>query len=198
VLLTIGSGSLAEKICTLLRRKWPLPIISIHLSIVCVLACVAGALGAIPAIVPAESVAAAVEVCVGVVIAIVALKADRAVLKALVPTSLFRAPSSRTVSAITVSSVIAILEEVLFRGYLVHLGQLIVNPSLRWLTIIATIPAFALSHAYAGLEQAMAKVPLGLLTLCAVLNSRVLLPAIVAHIVFNVSSTDASVLNVTT
>jgi membrane protease YdiL (CAAX protease family) len=196
VLLTIGSGSLAEKLAALSRPRWPIPIICIHLVILSAVVCVVSALGGVPGIMPRSGIAAIILVCVGIVIAMISLKADRLLLGTLLPNGSFRHPSSLSISAIALSSAIAILEEILFRGYLVHLGQSALNPVIVWLAVLSTLLAFAISHAYAGIEQAIAKMPLGMLTLSAVLCSKTLLPAIVAHVLFNVRSTDASILRV--
>ena len=194
VLLTIGSGSLAEKLAALSRPLRSIPIICIHLVILSALVCVGSAFGEVPGVMPRSGIASVILVCVGFVMAMIALKADRLLLGALLPNGSVRHPSSLSISAIALSSAVAILEEILFRGYLVHLSQTASNSVIVWIAVLSTVLAFAISHAYAGMEQAIAKMPLGVLTLSAVLYTKTLLPAIVAHVLFNVRSTDASIL----
>ena len=79
----------------------------------------------------------------------------------------------------------AILEEVLFRGYLVTIASWLPSPTLVVIALSASVLCFALAHIYGGAIEALGKLPLGAVTLMLTLGSGLLWPAIVAHIYFN-------------
>lgn len=81
---------------------------------------------------------------------------------------------------------VATLEELLFRGVLVDLVLSLDNPAFVATCLAATLAAFSLSHIYWGWAEVMAKLPLGVLALVAVLGFRTVVPAVLSHVMFNV------------
>jgi hypothetical protein len=79
----------------------------------------------------------------------------------------------------------AVLEEIVYRGLLVQVCFLIPNGLWVGLGLAATTLFFSLSHLPFGWPQVAAKSPLGLLALSAALSLGSVLPAIAAHLVFN-------------
>lgn len=86
---------------------------------------------------------------------------------------------------------IAGLEELLFRGILVDLA-LHLSFVVAAVCIAASVVVFAASHVYWGLEEFVAKLPLGLAALAVSLPFRAVVGAVVAHMVFNARSWLAS------
>jgi hypothetical protein len=82
--------------------------------------------------------------------------------------------------------VAAALEEVVYRGFLVGVCFLLPGTVLIAFALAGTVVAFALTHIWFGWEHVAAKLPLGAATLVAALVLGTALPAIVAHVVFNV------------
>lgn len=76
-------------------------------------------------------------------------------------------------------------EELVFRGFLVSVCFLLPHAALTALALVGTVAAFALFHVWFGWAHVLAKLPLGLLCLVAVLALGTVLPAIVAHVLFN-------------
>ena len=80
----------------------------------------------------------------------------------------------------------AALEEVVYRGFLVGVCFLLPGTALIALALAGTVVAFALTHVWFGWEHVAAKGPLGAATLVAALVLGTVLPAVVAHVAFNV------------
>ena len=78
-----------------------------------------------------------------------------------------------------------VLEEVLFRGVLVELILDLESPVLIVLCLVATVVVFAMSHLRLGYGEGLAKLPLGSVTLLVALLTRSVVPALVAHVFFN-------------
>jgi membrane protease YdiL (CAAX protease family) len=79
----------------------------------------------------------------------------------------------------------AALEEVLFRGVLVELSLSLRSPALTATCLLASLLAFALTHVALGWAEVFAKLPLGALALISVLLLPSVVPAILAHVLFN-------------
>lgn len=86
-----------------------------------------------------------------------------------------------------------ILEEVLFRGYLVTFAFWLPGRTLVATALAMSVLCFAVVHIYGGLEEALGKLPLGALTLVLALGSGLLWPAIVAHLCFNLMASPVPV-----
>jgi hypothetical protein len=82
---------------------------------------------------------------------------------------------------------IGALEELDYRGALVGACFLVPSTALRTAALAASVAAFALSHIWFGWPHVAAKVPLGVLTMAAALVAGSVVPAVVAHVVFNVA-----------
>ncbi|MBE1493142.1 hypothetical protein H4696_000242 [Amycolatopsis lexingtonensis] len=82
---------------------------------------------------------------------------------------------------------VAVVEELMFRGVLVALGRQATGTFLVVLCVLGAQLAFAVSHVFFGWGQVLAKLPLAALTTIAVLATGTVLPAVVAHVLFNVS-----------
>jgi hypothetical protein len=79
----------------------------------------------------------------------------------------------------------SVLEELVYRGFLVQACFLLANRFLLVMALAGTLLVFAISHVQFGWLQVLAKLPLGALALMTVLSFETVLPAIVAHIIFN-------------
>jgi len=82
---------------------------------------------------------------------------------------------------------VAILEEVLFRGVLVELSFRPASPAVQCFLLALNVPLFAMTHAYGGLVQVIAKIPLGLFCLVTALTFHTLLAPLIIHLHFNLS-----------
>lgn len=82
---------------------------------------------------------------------------------------------------------VAILEEVIFRGYLLKLCQLLPYPSLGVLAGIGAICVFGMSHVFFGWLQAVAKIALGVIATLVTVLSGGILGAIIVHVLFNIA-----------
>lgn len=81
---------------------------------------------------------------------------------------------------------IAALEELIYRGFFVE-ACLLLDGGWQALALAGTVIAFALTHLrFGGWAQVAAKLPLGALALAGVLALGTVLPAVVAHVAFNV------------
>jgi hypothetical protein len=142
---------------------------------------------------------------VGLAVGIVARLADRAILRRLTRWQLIRRPSPRSgnmshrpqVSNLPTSErraefkvawlvVVAVLEELIYRGFLVRTAFLLPAPLLVAGAIVGIVLIFALAHLQFGWEHVMAKLPLSALAMGTVLFLGSVLPAVVAHALFNV------------
>ena len=83
---------------------------------------------------------------------------------------------------------VAICEEIIFRGFLVSCSLMIHDLKLRVVALIASVLFFGISHATSGLEQALTKTILGTITLLLRMISGSILPAIVTHVVLNTAA----------
>lgn len=80
---------------------------------------------------------------------------------------------------------IALLEELIFRGFLLSGCRLIEQPILEHLAIVATCAAFALAHIRFGWAQVASKIPLSILATAAAMISGGVVAAMIVHAVFN-------------
>ncbi len=82
---------------------------------------------------------------------------------------------------------VAVVEELVFRGVLVSLALRAPGPVLVVAGVLGAQLAFAVSHVFFGWGQVLAKLPLAAACAAAVLLTGTVLPAVVAHVLFNVS-----------
>jgi CAAX prenyl protease-like protein len=83
------------------------------------------------------------------------------------------------------SAIVAVLEEAVHRGLLLGVARSLEN---KWMFIVAClflILAFSFSHVWFGLAQVAAKTPLSIFALMVTLFFGSVLPAMAAHLVFN-------------
>jgi Type II CAAX prenyl endopeptidase Rce1-like len=80
---------------------------------------------------------------------------------------------------------VAVCEELAYRGVLVRISFAAPSTGLVAVALVATVAFFALTHVWFGWTHVVAKLPLGALALVAVLVVGNVLPAVVAHVVFN-------------
>jgi hypothetical protein len=80
---------------------------------------------------------------------------------------------------------VAVLEELIYRGFLVKACFLLPTNFLIVGALTASVALFALSHVRFGWSHVLAKLPLSILAMISVLCLRTVVPAIVAHVVFN-------------
>lgn len=80
---------------------------------------------------------------------------------------------------------IAVLEEIIFRGFLVQACFLLEGVVWTGLALLGTAAVFALAHVQFGWSQVISKVPLAVLTLVSVLCLDTVIPAILIHATFN-------------
>jgi membrane protease YdiL (CAAX protease family) len=84
--------------------------------------------------------------------------------------------------------VIAILEELLYRGFLVKACFLLASPVLIVFANLACLAFFSLGHVRFGWVHVAAKTPLGMLALGITLLAGTVLPAMLMHAVFNIAA----------
>jgi len=80
---------------------------------------------------------------------------------------------------------IAVLEEFVYRGLFIGLCFLLPNGGFIAVALIGNMLAFSLSHVWFGWPHVLAKVPLSVTTTAATLAMGTILPAIIAHLLFN-------------
>jgi len=80
---------------------------------------------------------------------------------------------------------IAILEEILYRGYLVQASLMLDNIYLIAIALSASVLAFSLAHIQFGWAHVFGKLPLGILALASVLVLGSIVSAIIIHCLFN-------------
>lgn len=80
---------------------------------------------------------------------------------------------------------VAIAEELVHRGVLLALALSISAPALAWLAAIGVQLVFAVSHVFFGWGQVLSKLPLAALGTAATLACGTVLPAVIAHAIFN-------------
>lgn len=87
---------------------------------------------------------------------------------------------------------VAILEELVYRGFLVRMCLLLDHPVWTAVALGASVSFFALTHIRLGWIQVLAKTSLGVFALGAALLTGTVLSAIFIHVVFNVSAWQAA------
>lgn len=92
--------------------------------------------------------------------------------------------TKRTYFSLVTIVLIAVFEEMLFRGYLVQCCYLLPGV-LCTVALISTVIVFGMSHASFGLWQVIAKIFLGGCCMATVLICHTILPALVVHGYFN-------------
>jgi membrane protease YdiL (CAAX protease family) len=83
------------------------------------------------------------------------------------------------------SAIVAVLEEAVHRGLLLGVAK---SLETRWIFIVSCVfltLAFSFSHAWFGLAQVAAKTPLSIFAMAVTLFFGSVLPAMAAHVVFN-------------
>jgi hypothetical protein len=80
---------------------------------------------------------------------------------------------------------VAVAEEVVHRGVLLALALSIGQPVVAWSAAIGAQLVFAVSHVFFGWGQVLSKLPLAGLCTAAVLVGGTVLPAVLAHAIFN-------------
>ncbi|GAA2786902.1 CPBP family intramembrane glutamic endopeptidase [Crossiella cryophila] len=79
---------------------------------------------------------------------------------------------------------VAVLEEIVFRGLLIRLTQLLPEGT-QWLGAVAVTVLFALTHVFFGWDQVLAKLPLAAVALGLALTTGAVLAPALAHALFN-------------
>jgi hypothetical protein len=82
---------------------------------------------------------------------------------------------------------IAMLEEILFRGVVIGACRSTPYPMLEGAGILGMVLLFAGLHVQFGSSHVLSKLPLSALATCAVLATNSVVPAICAHLLFNMS-----------
>lgn len=102
------------------------------------------------------------------------------------PSSVVERPVAETMLLLPILVIIlaAVLEELIWRGYLIPALMSIWSLEL-WLALFISSVAFSIHHVYFGLHQIGIKAAQGMLWGGVFLFSASLLPAIIAHIAFN-------------
>jgi Type II CAAX prenyl endopeptidase Rce1-like len=80
------------------------------------------------------------------------------------------------------------LEELSYRGFIVQICLQAPSVPLRAAALVVTTAAFALSHVWFGWAHVAGKAALGIIALGLVMTFQSVIPAIVAHIIFNAST----------
>lgn len=80
---------------------------------------------------------------------------------------------------------IAALEEILFRGFLIQLSLMLPTQALIAAGIASSVALFSCNHIWHGWAHVAAKTPLGVFAAMTVLITETLVPAIIAHVLFN-------------
>jgi hypothetical protein len=83
------------------------------------------------------------------------------------------------------STTVAVLEEAIHRGLLLGVAASVENEYVFAVACLLLILAFSLSHVWFGLTQVAAKTPLSIFALVATLFFGSVLPAMAAHVIFN-------------
>jgi membrane protease YdiL (CAAX protease family) len=191
VVFSLAATSLASKLQGPSRWNVGRPRFRLaHIALLAAVASLAVAILGVPRFVPDSPMALAGVICAGIALGVVAVIADRAIVRLAGPSGRVRLRHKISASALLLGVLAAVLEEIVYRGYLISLCSEIPNTALYTVALSSTVLAFAAAHIYSGPAQALAKLPLGLLAIAAVLISGALLPAIVAHVLFNLLSTE--------
>lgn len=82
--------------------------------------------------------------------------------------------------------IVAILEELIFRGFLVQACFLLPRSFLITIALVGIVLVFSFAHIQFGWPHVLAKMPLSVLAMIAVIVLGTVLPAVVAHMVFNI------------
>lgn len=97
----------------------------------------------------------------------------------------------RTRPAVALLLAVAALEEILFRGLLLHLALSLPGVAVAAVTVVGVVLAFALTHIAFGWTEVLAKLPLSALATVAVLATGSVTAAVVAHAVINLRASGA-------
>jgi hypothetical protein len=88
-------------------------------------------------------------------------------------------------SSLTFLTLVAVCEELLFRGFLILSCSLLQIPLAKWVALLIITLLFAASHISIRPSQAFAKLPLSVLATISVLCLGTVVPAIVMHVYVN-------------
>jgi membrane protease YdiL (CAAX protease family) len=133
----------------------------------------------------------------GVALGLVAVRADRAIVRrlnrgtsarAVAASSPVRYASEEPPPPAATLVAIAILEELIYRGFLVKVCFLLAGPVLIVFANLACLAFFALGHVRFGWVHVVAKTPLGMLALGITLLAGTVLPAMLLHAAFNMAA----------
>jgi membrane protease YdiL (CAAX protease family) len=168
------------------------PFLQSYVALMAGIAMLGAASVGVPALLPPTFIAASALTGAGIAAGILAVAANRLILRTTsnVPglATTHRADGGdryQHMMRLILLTATAILEEVLFRGYLVTFAFWLPNQFLVVTALVLSVICFGAAHIYGGPENALGKLPLGALTLLLALGSGLLWPAIVAHVCFN-------------
>jgi len=82
-------------------------------------------------------------------------------------------------------ALVAIMEETIHRGFIVNFCFLITNDILIFTALVVSVLIFSLSHIWFGWHHVLSKLPLGALCTLSVVFIGSIVPAILAHMIFN-------------
>lgn len=185
---TLASASLAAQWTT-----GPAPgrrFLAAHSALMLAAVALAGAAIGLPVILPPALAAAFGWTLVGAVGGYLAFVGNELALRRSLrdrrfPALAVASPDTQAIATLLLLALVAALEELLFRGCLVALAFRLPSAALVAIALALSVLAFAATHLYAGLGEALGKLPLGGATLAATLLSGTVWPAIVAHVCFN-------------
>src|SRR5262249_9157741 len=82
--------------------------------------------------------------------------------------------------------IVAVVEEFLFRGFMITIALSLTNRSAMVLVILATLLLFAFSHVSSSLNEFKCKLPLSIFTTIGFIVTGTLLSAIITHVILNI------------
>ena len=97
----------------------------------------------------------------------------------------FARPEDSIQTSLWLILLVAVLEELVFRGFIVQASLLLPHPALVAGAILASVVMFALSHLSFGWAHVAGKLPLGIVAALSVVALGTVAPAIIAHGLFN-------------
>jgi Type II CAAX prenyl endopeptidase Rce1-like len=80
---------------------------------------------------------------------------------------------------------VAVVEELVYRGVMVQACFLLPGRGWAAVALVGLVAAFALAHIWFGWEQVLAKLPLSAVAMASVLALGTVVPAVIAHVFFN-------------
>lgn len=86
---------------------------------------------------------------------------------------------------LVIFTLIAVFEELVFRGTVLQAMLAVESPYARIILVVAAVFLFALNHLAFGWDQVAAKLPLSALTTLLCITAGSLVPSIAAHVAFN-------------